>query len=324
MIFVVVLFKMLEEKLNKIEVSFAIKDMENLSGVRAETIRIWESRYGLLKPKRSKTNIRSYDLEELKKLLNISLLIQNGFKISKVSKLEDTEIDQLVLGLKPNVENHEVEINALSMATLNFDYAGFNQILDDLIEKLTFEVAFVQVMVPFMNKVGVLWQVKTIMAANEHFASNIIKQRLFTFIEQARKVKQNKRNLLFVLFLPMNEIHELGLLFLQYKILSMGFDCLYLGQSVPISNLRVFERREEQIIYFMSSTVSPKKAAVSGYLNTFGEIVRLKKGDSIWVTGRNCLSLEIGDLPMNCRKFNDFESAFKALNDLPVSIVEEA
>ena len=219
-----------------IKTTFSIKDLENLSGIKAHTIRIWERRYNLLEPMRSDTNIRSYDNQSLQKLLNVNLLIENGYKISKIAEIPDNELYALTRELLLKKESPKHTLDTLKLATLNFDRILFDQVYNQLLEKHSFRDIFLNILGPFLNEVGMLWLTKTITPAHEHFISNLIKQKVLTNIEKVQHLPiANSKTC--VLFLPLNEIHELALMYIHFELLLKGYNSIYLGQSVPTENL---------------------------------------------------------------------------------------
>lgn len=216
--------------------TYSIKDLERLSQVKAHTIRIWEKRYDLLRPKRSDTNIRSYSDEDLRRLLNVALLSANGVKISRIANLSAREIDAKVLEISSGPSAHLNEVDALVLAMTNFDEGGFERIISNAVLRMGFESTMHLVLLPFLDRVGVLWQGGAIRPGQEHFVSNIIRQKLVTAIDALVPPSREDRRKL-VLFLPEGELHELGLLFGQYLAVRAGHRVIYLGQSVPMPDL---------------------------------------------------------------------------------------
>ena len=201
--------------MNNIKVNFSIKDLENLTGIKAHTIRIWEKRYNLLSPDRSDTNIRNYSLTSFQKLLNISYLNNNGLKISKIASLKEEEIPIKVreIASRGKVEDHA--INAFKVAMLNFDQVLFYNTYNNLIENKTFNDVFYTVFLPLLKDIGLLWQTHTISPAHEHFISVHIKQKILLNIERLQSLEPKPTSKTYVLFLPDNEIHDIGLLYLN-------------------------------------------------------------------------------------------------------------
>jgi len=216
---------------------FSISDIEGLIGIKAHTIRAWEARYNLVPPKRTPTNIRYYEEEDLKHLLNIVTLNEKGYKISRIAKMSKEQINDLVLQLQSDFNNDTVQVLRLSDATLKYDEIAFAEILSGCIDELGLVNTMDLVLFPFMKKVGMLWQTGAIDPSQEHFASNLIRDRIIVEIDRVKKPerKDPKR---FLLFLPEAEMHETGLLFARYLLKRCGMDTLYLGQEIPYSDLK--------------------------------------------------------------------------------------
>jgi len=217
--------------------TYSIKDLEHLSGIKAHTIRIWEKRYKLINPSRTATNIRYYNDDNLRQLLNIAVLSKNGIKISKIIKLSDAELADKVLLFTQNVNRLDSVIESLIISMLELDENKFDRYLSNIIINLGFEEAFIKILLPFFERVGFLWQTGAILPAHEHFVSNMIRQKLIVAIDNHKDQNLNKKNQ-FLLFLPEGEMHELSLLFCQYLLIKRGFKVYYLGQSLPYSNLQ--------------------------------------------------------------------------------------
>ena len=218
--------------------NYSIQDLAHLSGIKPHTIRIWEQRYKLIKPKRTTTNIRTYNDLELKKLLNISLLLNNGYKISKVATLKEAqlivEIDNLQL-LKLESVSTESSITNLINAMIDFDEEKFEKIFTSAVLKMGFEKTILQVIYPFLQKVGLLWGLNKVNPLQEHFISNLIRNKIIAFAENQTFSVAKKTT--FVLFLPSNEYHELSILLASYILKGCGFRVIYLGQNVPVKNI---------------------------------------------------------------------------------------
>lgn len=279
-------------KLNTVKEKFSIKDLENLSGIKAHTIRIWEKRYGLLSPDRTDTNIRFYSLDALQKLLNVSLLNNNGYKISKIAKLPEDKIPVAVRELitKKGVDNYT--INSFKLAMLNFDYKLFNATYNQLLVQKSFREIFLTIFIQLLDEIGLLWQSKTITPAHEHFVSNLIKQKIHLHIENLQLQEADKKDKLFVLFLPLNEIHELGLLYLHLEFLLHGYSSIYLGQSVPAENLTDLLNLHPNIHFVSYFTVYPEKDDVNSYVKNITENVLRKNQDELILLGKRANEVE--------------------------------
>ena len=271
--------------MNSIKNIFSIKDLENLSGIKAHTIRIWEKRYNVLEPTRTDTNIRLYDLASLQKLLNITLLHNHGYKISKISKYPPEKIPQLVREIISEKSAKSHAISAFKMAMMNFDQAQFFATYNTLLAEKSFREVFYDVFIPLMTELGLLWQSDTITPAHEHFISYLIKQKLLINTEKVQVLEPTKRDKVFVLYLPMNEIHELGLMYLNYEILLHGYKTIYLGESVPTESLNDLNKYFDSIVFVSYITVQPDKEHINQYVKDIQETV-LKDDSEVWFIGR--------------------------------------
>ncbi len=215
---------------------YSIKDLEKISGIKAHTIRIWERRYNIVEPKRTPTNIRFYSDADLKRLLNISILNQNGIKISKIAHLSDDQLRGRVLDLCLDGRNNDVQIESMMIAMLDLDEHKFVNTLSASIIKLGFEECMEQILFPFLDRIGVLWQTGSINPAQEHFISNLVRQKLIVAIDNEMQ-NNEPEGLKLIMFLPDRELHELGLLFYNLMARKEGVGVTYLGVSVPLNDL---------------------------------------------------------------------------------------
>lgn len=252
--------------MNNVKNVFSIKDLENLSGIKAHTIRIWEKRYNILEPMRSDTNIRSYDIKNLQKLLNIVLIHNYGYKISKISNLNQEQINQLANEIisEKSAKNHA--ISTFKMAMMNFDQSLFFKTYNQLLSEKSFREVFYTVFIPLMEEIGFLWQTDTISPAHEHFISYLIKQKLLINTEKVQILEPTRTDKVFVLFLPLNEVHELGLMYLNYEILLKGYQTIYLGESIPTESLLDLKNSFEKITFVSYLTVEPNQEEIDNYL----------------------------------------------------------
>jgi DNA-binding transcriptional MerR regulator len=237
--------------------SFTIKDLENLSGIKAHTIRIWEQRYSFLKPARTGTNIRFYSNDELKKLLNVALLNKFGFKISHIDKMNEGEIREKILSLNQLEAQQERIVNTLIRNMVDLDMESFEEVLDNFITARGIERTILQIIFPYLEKIGILWLTNHINPAQEHLVTNIIRQKLIFGIESiSTNIKVNKTVLL---FLPEGEYHELGLLFMNYLLKSKGVCTIYLGCSIPLNDVDYVSRlKKPDYLYAHLTTVGSK------------------------------------------------------------------
>ncbi|MCK9400035.1 MAG: MerR family transcriptional regulator [Bacteroidales bacterium] len=211
---------------------YSIKDLERISGVKAHTIRIWEKRYGIVEPKRTDSNIRFYCDMDVKKLMNVSILLHHGYKISRLASLDPQELSKKVLEVSMISNGHDSQIENLVVAMIEMDESRFEKILNMSIMKEGFENTVFNVLYPFFERIGVLWQAGSINPAHEHFITNLVKQKIYVAIDSIPVPTGNDTKKI-LLFLPEWELHDLGLLVYDYLVKSRGFKVIYLGQNVP-------------------------------------------------------------------------------------------
>ena len=272
--------------MNNVKNVFSIKDLENISGIKAHTIRIWEKRYEVLKPMRSDSNIRYYNLVNLQKLLNITLLHDHGYKISRIAKFTEEQIPEMVREIvsKKSVKSHA--ISSFKMAMINFDQSLFFNTYNTLLAEKSFREVFYEVFIPLMNEIGLLWQSDTITPAHEHFISYLIKQKLLINTEKLQILKPTNDERVFVLYLPSNEIHELGLMYLNYEILHHGYRSIFLGESIPLDNLADLKKYFHKITFISYLTVEPNKEEINPYIKAINSEVLNDDETELWLLGR--------------------------------------
>ncbi len=299
--------------MNNVKKNFSIRDLENLSGIKAHTIRIWEKRYNLLTPERTDTNIRTYNLASLQKLLNITLLYHNGHKISKIAKIPEDEIPLVVREIvaKKNVKNHA--INAFKLAMMNFDQTIFFNTYNSLINEKSFREVFRETFIPLLNELGLLWQTDTISPAHEHFITSLIKQKILINTEKLQHLKPTKTDKIFVPYLPENEIHEIGLLYLNYEIILRGYKSIYLGQTIPMENLIDVMNYFDNIYFLSYFTVVPEKDRIEKYIADFENLVADYDNPNLWILGKQVQHLDETKLPNFVRTFQSIESIVSRL-----------
>lgn len=273
--------------------NYTIKDLEKLSGIKAHTIRIWEKRYGLIEPQRTQTNIRTYCDVDLKQLLNISFLNRHGLKISKIARLSQVEVREKINHLQQNMSDLESQIESLSVAMIDLDEDKFEKLLSRSIIQLGFEETIIKIIYPFFYKVGIMWQTGAINPAQEHFVSNLIRQKLIVAIDSQLTTNGNNQKS-FLLFLPEGEQHEIGLLFFAYLIKKRGFKLIYLGQSVPMSDFL-------EIIRFR-----PPNYIVTSFVSTFSGqninkyVLKLSEkltSETLYISGFQTNTISLNELP---------------------------
>lgn len=274
-----------------IKENFRIKDLENFSGVKAHTIRIWEKRYNLLSPERTDTNIRYYSHESLQKLLNITLLYNNGVKISKIAKLTEEEMRETCRGLISEKQVKNRILNDFKVAMMQFDTVLFERTYQDILKKSNFRDVFANYFIPFLNDIGLLWQVDSIYPSHEHFITALIKQKIQVQLEENQLNEIDKEEI-YVLFLPDHEIHDLGMLYLNYELLCAGYRVINLGQCLPISSLELFRDKEHKTKFIAYCTVAPSTEDIDNYTEELYEKIIKDSNSELWMLGNNTVGIE--------------------------------
>lgn len=252
---------------------YSIKDLEKLSGIKAHTIRAWESRYKLIEPKRTSTNIRYYGDDDLVILLNASILVESGVKISEVAAMAPQEMKDAALAASPYLGQYNYEMNELKLATTTFDVNRFEAVLKHCIECYGMHKTFQQIVGDFINELGKLWLNGVVSISQEHFISSLLRQKLFAALDQLEATKQEDAKTV-VLFLPANELHELGILYLAYLLKEKSYKVYYLGQSLPMEYL-VDLLQVRKIDYVISTfTTHPDSSELPAYLEEMSEVVQ--------------------------------------------------
>src|ERR671913_1413953 len=238
---------------------YSIKELEQLSGIKAHTIRIWEKRHKIIEPSRTATNIRFYSDLDLKKIINVSLLNTYGIKISKIADMSLDDVNKKVLELSELQNDKGVHIDQMVIAMLDMEEELFEKILNNLIVRFGFEKTITEIIYPFLEKIGILWQTENITPAHEHFISHLIRQKLIVAIDALPIPGKEAPRV--VLFLPEGELHEIGLLFSHYVARKYGYRSYYLGQSVPHNDLIVIARQHQPQLLITCIT-SPLESGV--------------------------------------------------------------
>lgn len=227
---------------------FTIKDVENMLGIKAHTLRIWEQRYPFFAPKRKESQHRYYDNDDLKLLLQVAFLYHLGWKISKIAALSTDERIAAVAVIEPNKNTYPHFVVQLIARAIDFDEKGFNDVIERLTEEIGFERTILEVCFPFLQRVGLHWVTNRIVPAQEHFSSYLIQNKIIAGID-ALPLPQHPPELL--LFTPRGEYHEMPLLFLQYMLRKKGWSVLFLGKSVTLEVLNQFKDNKEIRFFFL-------------------------------------------------------------------------
>ncbi|WP_341902762.1 MerR family transcriptional regulator [Fluviicola taffensis] len=213
---------------------YKIRDLEILTGIKAHTIRMWEKRYGLLTPQRTDTHIRTYSDEELLVLLNVSLLNKKGYKISRIADMSIEEIFATSKSMQDHAET-DTSIEQFIVSVLQLDEQLFQLTFQELSHTKSLSLIFTEYIIPFLQRIGVMWLVGTINPAQEHFISNLIRQKIIAAIDLLPIPHPDQPKI--ILYLPEHEWHEISLLVYHYHLRSMGLNSVYLGQALPYEAL---------------------------------------------------------------------------------------
>tara|TARA_B100000809_G_scaffold266900_1_gene332746 strand:- start:37146 stop:38039 length:894 start_codon:yes stop_codon:yes gene_type:complete len=259
--------------MNNIKDSFFIQDLEVFTGIKAHTIRIWEKRYNLLTPTRLNRNIRKYDLLDLQKLLNVSLLYNNGFKISKLSQLSDEQLNEEARKISSESIKGNYYVNSLIVCMYSFDALSFENSYKELISKISFEEIFLEVYIPLLHHIGVLWHTDVIKPAHEHFMSNLICQKILLNTALISNENTLENDVVYVLFLPEGEIHDVGLLYLNLCLKKSGAKTIFLGRSIPFDNLEFVSKEFEKITFVCSFLVGKTEEQKTLFIDRFTNLL---------------------------------------------------
>lgn len=276
--------------------NYSIKDLENFTGIKAHTIRIWEKRYKVVKPKRTGTNIRYYDDEDLKKLLNISILNRHGYKISNIVSFSPVTITEKIINLTQTHNDVESQIEGLVLAMIDLDENKFDKLFNIAVINLGFEETILKLIYPFFQKIGILWQIGTINPAQEHFISNLLRQKLIVAIDGiVQSLDENSKT--FVLFLPEGENHELGLIFYQYLVRKSNHKVIYLGESVPMQALIEISKLQSIDFIVTAFVTSKEENEMDHFIKDLSSRFSQTK---IFLTGQQSEGISM-ILPENCK-----------------------
>ncbi len=267
--------------MNEIKLDFSIGDLENLSGIKAHTIRIWEKRYGILEPARKDSKSRLYTNQELQKVLNIASLIQHGYKISKIAVLSNEEISELVKNLEIDPKNPNVVLQQFKTAMMTYNEELFWNTYKTLKTEIDVSTIFTDYIFILLQQTGFLWQTQEILPSHEHFVSNIIRMILINETCNLNQPQINQK-FTYILFTPLGEIHELALLFIQFQLKKLGLNSIYLGTNVPINTLQSVNKQYNNCIYILHNTVLPNIKITDLILQ-----LQLHQPDiNIWISGK--------------------------------------
>lgn len=216
---------------------YSISDLEKLSGIKSHTIRIWEQRYGILRPKRTDTNIRFYEDDDLQRLLNVALLNRHGFRISKIAEMSKEDMQEQVSSVSNLKFDIDAQLDVLTLSVIEMDEVKFSRIFDNHVDQIGFERTMMEVVYPFMEKLSLLWLTGSIKPVQENFITQLIRNKLIAAIEK-EPLASDRKTTKFILYLPKDEQQELSILFMQYLIKKRGFQVVNLGANLALVDLK--------------------------------------------------------------------------------------
>ena len=295
---------------------FSISDLEQLSGIKAHTIRMWEQRYGLLRPVRTATNIRMYCNDDLRRLLNVSTLCGRGKRIPQAAGLSDAEIQAAVLACCDDSHDYHQQVNALLAAMLSFDEQRPNYLFNEASDRLGFEKMMLFVAYPLLQRIGLMWLAGTVNPAQEHLLAHLLRQKMLAATDALPCVPASARR--WVLFLPANEMHELALLFMNYALRARGQHTLYLGQNLPTHELAVVCENYHPDAIATVLTSQPERSRVAEFASELAALCP----DKLVVLYGPLARQEGLELPKNCvspELMTDFLALVAAQEPEPVA-----
>jgi DNA-binding transcriptional MerR regulator len=288
---------------------YSIKEVETLSGVKAHTLRIWEQRYAFLRPERTDTNIRYYNDDQLRLLLNVATLNRHGMKISKIAGLNKADLANEVLKVFESTREPDDLLDALVHSMLDFSEQRFEKTLSAAMVKLGFEHAFIKLVFPFLARTGVLWATGSVRVVQEHFISNLIRRKMCAAID-GLFVDPNSLSRKFVLFLPEGETHEILLLFTEYVLRKHNHVVTYLGSSLPLNELDYVAGNLKPDFLVTYQTVPMEQMPFKDYLKVLSQTFSASK----ILVGGTLIKDDLVNMPANC-------IAIQSVDDLLKSIV---
>ena len=287
--------------------TYSIRDLEQLSGIKAHTLRIWEQRYSIIAPQRTDTNIRTYDDENLKLVLNISLLKEHGYKISEIAKLSLDQLGSEVTKISEKQLSYPDQIQALTLSMIDIDEERFEKIINSNVAQFGFENTMIHIIYPFLNRIGTLWITGSIGPAQEHFITNLIRQKVIVAIDAQRNGQLPANRKTYLLFLPEGEYHEISLLFASYIVSSRSHKVIYLGQSMPFNELEVVYRRYKPDYLFTVLTSSLANHEVQPYVD---RLAGAFSDSQVLLTGNQVIGQDI-EKPDNVQIINQINELIR-------------
>lgn len=268
--------------------AFSISQLGQYAGVKPHTIRAWEKRYSALKPARSKGNTRYYDGLQMRRVLNIVSLIDAGYKVSELCVLPDEQLARLVDNFyrTNGNETEEYFISQLIAAGMTYDEPYFDQIFSRCLNRYKLKQAYLLVLLPMLNRIGIMWRCNKASVAHEHFISNMLRQKLFSAVDSLPSPAPSSPK--WLLFLPENEFHDIGLLLAYNLVRLSGQQAIYLGSDIPSQVLRsaVEEIQPDNLFVFLVNRNYP--GSINSYIL---DLTRSFENGNIYIANQNCAHL---------------------------------
>ena len=296
-------------------IKYSIKDLEKFSGIKAHTIRIWEQRYQLLTPKRTETNIRYYDEDQLKYLLNVPLLLEHGFRISQICAMTGAEFNAHLKevagkGLNSKEDNMlNAAVNELVLAMLELDEQRFEKIMSSSLLQRSFEEVLIKVIYPFLKRIGVMWRIGEVSTAQEHFIYQLIRQKIIVAIDSL--IVRSKSSEKYLLFLPKSEFSDLLILLFTYILKNRGKQCIYLGADIPFKDLQQVAQITKPDVLFTFVKAPASKLDTQAYIYELSE----KFGDKQILISGNPYFMEELEYPKNVLLILEANDLIEMLTD---------
>ena len=295
---------------------YSIKDLEKLSGIKAHTLRVWEQRYDIIHPQRTKTNIRYYLDDDLKFILNIALLNKNGIKISKIAQMSREEIAEKVAAISEINFEYGTQLDALTISMIEMDEYKFDRIIRTNIQQLGFERTMLEIIYPFLDKLSVLWLTGSINPVQENFMSYLIRQKIVVAIDNEPLVNGKDVNR-FLIYLPEGEKQELSMLFMHYLLKSRGNHVIYLGQDITLTDLKDASNIYKPDYIFTMITETFSKEPLQQYIDRLAENLT---GSQLLLSGYQVVTQAV-KLPERVKVLGSLDQTMKFLDGLAPSVI---
>jgi DNA-binding transcriptional MerR regulator len=257
---------------------FSIKDLENFSGIKAHTIRIWEKRYKILEPDRTDSNIRTYSESELKKILNVAYLNRNGLKISKIARLDEDELTQQVMTVSSKHDDidQDFQPGKILMTAIRFNEGLFKEALIPFIKHQGIETAYSKYLYPLLEKARILWQTGSLSRAQEQFVRNTIKQ-IIIIEDDLLKPAAGKSKPAIAMINTSDNLTDNNFLFYKYVLRKRGFEVIFTGGILPASEVIEIHKIKPFEYLVVNSSAFDFNEKKIGYFSNIGKSLMLKK-----------------------------------------------